>query len=91
MADPPEPPLNYAKPESKQVRTWERTWEEIILYGVSGIISVPFLFLGVGWIYVFGFTDHRPHHAHIGVPAGIISLCIGILVNLNAWRWSRRR
>jgi hypothetical protein len=44
------------------------------------LTAIPFLLLGTGWIYRFGFTDYRAHLKPIGIPLGCLLLLIGSLL-----------
>jgi hypothetical protein len=42
--------------------------------------AVVFLFFGVIWIWRFGFTDYRADLKLYGIPAGVVSLIVGVLL-----------
>jgi hypothetical protein len=64
----------------------------VFIWFVRVLGLVP-LFLGGGWIYVFGFTTHRQHLAVIGFPLGLVTLSIGILMVScpYGFRWLARQ
>lgn len=64
----------------------------VLLWLVRFLGLVP-LFLGGAWIYTFGFTAYRQHLAFIGLPLGLVTLAIGLLMVScpYGFRWLARR
>lgn len=49
---------------------------------LATFLGAPATLLGAGWIYTFGFTDYRAHYRLIGLPLGIVTFALGLLLLL---------
>jgi hypothetical protein len=48
--------------------------------------ALLFLFLGVVWLWRFGFTDYHPEQRPFGLAAGVAALIVGVgLLMLKRW------